>query len=129
MITSNNWRSLPKHARIKDLLPILGNKYTLRSNEYACDVLKGPAYRYSTAYDFAQDLLQQKGRWVVENEVRFELSQAQYFPVVITSSIERLGKTANIGTKRMGGQTWYMWYEPKEVDELTQECLDRGDDW
>lgn len=122
MITNSNWRVMPKMARVSDLLPILGNKYKPLANELAYDVLEGPAYKYSTGVEFAETFLMTQGKPVSAYDVEFALNGEGYAPKVVRSVMERLKSIANIGYVNRK----FIWYEPKEGDELSQRALDEG---
>lgn len=122
MITNSNWRVMPKMARVRDLLPILGERYKQLSGEYAYDVLGGPAYKYSTGVEFAETFLMTEGKPVSAYDVEFALNSEGYAPKVVRSVMERLKSIANIGYVK--GK--FIWYEPKEGDALTQKALDEG---
>lgn len=111
---------MPKMARVSDLLPILGDKYKPLSNEYAYDVLEGPAYKYSTGVEFAETFLMTRRKPVSAYDVEFALNEEGYAPKVVRSVIERLKSVANIGY--VSGK--FIWYEPKEGDELNQKAID-----
>lgn len=109
-------------ARVGDLLPVLGSKYAPLSDEYAYDVLGGPAYKYSTGAEFAETFLMTEGKPVSAYDVEFALNEEGYAPKVVRSVMERLKNTVNVGY--LSGK--FIWYEPKEGDEFAQQALDAG---
>ena len=115
--------TMPKHARIGDMLDVLHPKYRQCIGEFAFDMLDGEPWKYSTVMEYAETWLSNRD-WESEANIRIALEQENYHHKVIASALKRLNSVANIGTKRLYGQTWFKWYEEKEGDELSQKALD-----
>jgi spore coat polysaccharide biosynthesis protein SpsF (cytidylyltransferase family) len=70
-------------------------------------------------------VLQKQDDWMTYEEIRDEVKQL--FPRVDVSVVFKyMDKKAHIGRDSKLG---YRYYEPNELTNKVQECLDRGDDW
>jgi len=83
-----------------------------------------------TALNKIHQELQQADDWVTTEELWAVLNTMKHAPP--WRDIKRkLDNTANIGSlyDRERQTTVFRWYEPNELTNKVQECLDRGDDW
>jgi len=77
------------------------------------------------AYQHALIVLEKKNDWMTVEDLTVEIQTV--FPKVMTSGVfKKLRNTAHIGYESKLG---YRWYEPNDLTNKVQECLDRGDGW
>lgn len=70
-------------------------------------------------------VLEKADDWMTAEEIITEIHAV--FPKVDTRPVfARLTQLAHIGKEIDLG---YRWYEPNELTNHVQECLDRGEDW
>lgn len=69
--------------------------------------------------------LEKADDWMTPEEITTEIHAV--FPKADTKPVfTRLRQLAHIGKEAGLG---YRWYEPNELTDHVQECLDRGEDW
>lgn len=78
-----------------------------------------------TIFDHTLIVLEKADDWMTVQEITTEV-QSLYPKADMSPVFKKLRNLAHIGYESKLG---YRWYEPNDLTDKIQECLDRGDDW
>lgn len=123
------------YATIEDFKSILSAKVYNRYDKSteAIDVLEIPLDKATTFPHWVVLYLHgHRDKVIEENDLLVEAIQAGYRKYDIRrvkSFLENSQSNVGFWYDSKTKKTYYRWYEPSELTDKVQECLDRGDNW